>query len=100
MPKVGEYFIQVCSMCQHICKARNYWRSITALRMHFKAKHGESLDYLTIKCPICGYEVFGKYELALREVRLHLIKAHMPLAEGWLEGPAAAGALFLKPIRI
>jgi hypothetical protein len=73
----ARVFIQVCPICYHACKARNFWRSLAALKMHIKAKHNIDIDYFIAECPECGYKVFGGYEYALRELRLHILRTHL-----------------------
>jgi hypothetical protein len=70
------YFIQICPICLKPCKARNYWRSITALRTHIKKKHGENIEYSIIKCPECNYKAVGKYQETLHKARIHMISTH------------------------
>jgi len=71
--KIGDKFVQFCPICNKIVKAKNYWRSITALKLHLKRKHGKVPDYIIIKCPICGEKFLGKFEEATRKCQLHML---------------------------
>ena len=73
----SRLFFQVCPLCDRICKARNFFRSMVSLRMHMRKKHGVQVKYACLKCPDCDFKAAGTYDFALRELRLHIIRDHV-----------------------